>query len=98
MVDKIKSILPIAAFCIFLGKILIFSANIAECVVILGLIAYVILNELRIKDKKLAIYDSQITKLQEANQKLEADVQTCRSAISSIKLSAGLRNINHKST
>ncbi len=85
--------LPFAAFLAYLIKTIIVPATIADSIVLLGLISYIILSQLSLKDKTLEKYDSLIKELKDEHHLLDQKLQALQSSNSAIKASMGMRQV-----
>lgn len=93
--ERLLKLVPFVAFLSFLTKITIYSPSIADALILGSLVAYIILDQLRLKDKKLMEYDGKIADLLAVQAQQAADLKTLTSALNSVKLSNGLRSVNH---
>jgi hypothetical protein len=92
MKDYLKSF-PIVAFLAFLVKIMIIPVSFPDAIVLSALVAYVILDQLRLKDKKIASYDQIIKELKETQAKQEIDLKNLQANINGVKLGVGMRQL-----
>lgn len=92
--EKIKNLAPYLTLLAFLSKTMLIPASIADALIISALVLFIIADQYRLKDKKLAKYDEIIAKLQENQQKTEIDLKNTQASINSVKLGFGVRTVN----
>lgn len=92
MKDYLK-FFPIVTFLAFLIKTMIIPASFPDALIISALVCYVILDQLRLKDKKLANYDAVIKEIKQNQEKIDLDVKNVQNNVNSIKLGAGIRTL-----
>jgi hypothetical protein len=95
-VNKIKSILPLAAFLLFLGKNMVLPPSFPDAIILASLVTYIILESLRLENKEFKKLEEKLQSMAQLAEKQQQDMKNIQSAISSIKLSSGLRTINQK--
>lgn len=91
--SKFENYFPIAAFFAFLVKTMMLPPTFPDALILASLVGYVILNQLRLKDKTLAKYDEQLRLLEEKTEKNINDIKLNQTSISSMKLSSGLKSV-----
>ena len=101
--EKITRFLPTLILCLFLGKLGVLGASIAEAVIALGLIGLFGFIETKAKDqkyqelkdlfvKKETEFDSSVKKLTEENEKIQKSLDEIKSTIVGMKMNIGIRS------
>ena len=93
MKDYLK-FFPIVTFLAFLVKTMVIPASFPDALIILGLVGYVVLDQLRLKDQKIASYDQMIKELQQTQQKQEIDLKNLQANINGVKLGVGMKTLS----
>ncbi len=92
--NKLYNVLPMGLFCAFIGKLVIFGVNAAECGVALGLISLVALKEYVgfKKDKKIQDVIDTVNRQNEVIAKMATEIDNLKTAIVGVKMGAGFKN------
>lgn len=93
MKDYLK-LFPIITFLAFLVKTVVIPASFPDALIISALVCYVILDQLRLKDQKIASYDKTIKELQDLQQKQEVDLKNLQANINGVKLGVGMKTLS----
>lgn len=92
--QKVIHLLPVAMLLSFLIKIMILTPTISEALVFFSLVAYVVLEQIRLKDKQLAKYDQLVKEMGDKLQHFEQELKNNQASINSVKLGIGVRSVN----
>lgn len=95
MKDYLK-FFPIVTFLAFLVKTMAIPASFPDALIISALVCYVILDQLRLKDVKLATYDATIKELKQTQEKYEVDIKNLQANLNGVKLGVGMRTLQGK--
>lgn len=90
-------LLPILSFLAFLIKTILFSASFPESIILLGLISYVLIDEMKLTAKKLAEYDEKLKELKEIQEKMAIEFKIVQSSANAAKMVQGMRPLTPKS-
>ncbi len=96
MKDSLK-FFPIVTFLAFLVKTMIIAASFPDALIIAALVCYVILDQLRLKDTKLATYDATIKELKQNHEKYELEIKNLQANLNGVKMGVGMRTLQGKS-
>jgi peptidoglycan hydrolase CwlO-like protein len=97
MRDHLK-LFPIVAFLAFLVKIMIIPASYPDAIVLSALVAYVIFDQVRLTNTKIASYDQTIKELHQTQAKQEVDLKNLQANINGVKLGVGMRQLQGNKT
>lgn len=78
----------------FLVKISIFSSSLPDALIFLSLVGYVVLEQLRLKDKKLAEYDAIVKELKDKQFEFDQTLKNTQASVNSVKLGIGVKSMN----
>lgn len=92
--EKVYHLIPMGLFCAFIGKLVWFGVNPAECGVALGLVALVALKEYVgfKKDTKIQEVIDTVNRQNEVIAKMAAEIDNLKTAIVGVKMGAGFKN------
>lgn len=92
--DRIYDLVPMGLFCAFIGKLVLFGVNAAECGVALGLVALVAMKEYVgfKKDKKIQDVIDTVNKQNEVIAKMATEIDNLKTAVVGVKMGAGFKN------
>lgn len=92
--NKVYDVLPMGLFCAFIGKLVWFGVNPAECGVALGLISLVALKEYvgHKKDLKLQEVIDTVNKQNEVIAKMATEIDNLKTALVGVKMGTGFKN------
>lgn len=92
--DRIYNLVPMGLFCAFMGKLVWFGVNAAECGVALGLISLVALKEYisHTKNQKLQDVVDTVNRQNEVIAKMATEIDNLKTAIVGVKMGAGFKN------
>ena len=91
---KASIALPFVAFVAYLIKTMIVPASFADSILVLGLISYIILSQLSLKDKTLEKYDAILKELKDVQSGHELRIAALQSSQSALKASVGMRSVH----
>ncbi len=95
MKDSLK-FFPIVTFFAFLIKTMIIPASFPDALIISALVSYIILDQLRLKDTKLATYDKTIQEMKQNQEKYEVDIKNLQANLNGVKMGVGMRTLQGK--
>ena len=90
---KLKLLLPFLAFVSYLAKTIVVPATIPDAIILCGLVAYIIISQLTLKDSTLEKYDASFKELKEKQEAIEAKLVLLQSSNSAMKASIGMRQV-----
>lgn len=88
---KVDKWLPYFTFSIFMVKILAFTPSFADSFIVLALIGYIFISELRIKDKKFEEINTYLHESKEVAAKQQQEIKHLQTVMSSMQMINGMK-------
>lgn len=89
---------PLILLLLSLIKTIILPPSFPDALIISALVAYVILDQVRLTNTKIASYDQIIKELKETQAKQEIDLKNLQANINGVKLGVGMRQLSGNKT
>lgn len=96
--DLVKKYLPLAAFLAFLTKNMIIAPSFPDSIILGCLVAYIILDNLRLRASEIDNLHQRFKNNEDIIKKQQEDIGKLQTAISSMRISTGLRAPSVKSS
>jgi len=93
MKETINKLFPFALLLGYLVKTIIIPATLPDSFIVASLVSYIVLEQLRLKDKKLAEYDKKIETLSQRFEKFDVDLKIVQGSNNSVKAALAMKPI-----
>lgn len=94
MKDTAFKLFPFVAFAAFLVKCLIMAPTVADSVIFCALVAYIILDSLRLTDKRNEEMQKKLTTYEQQLIEMKNDIRNVQNNVNGVKLGMGIRQMS----
>lgn len=93
--DRLKRFIPLTAFCLYFGKVFFMPVTYTETVILLILAVSSCYFEFKNSDQQMHTLNKKLEEIQKLTEDRNKDIDHLKSAVASVKLSNGIRQVGN---